>query len=280
MDARKIKIALLTALSFLLMVSSVYADGNVSVFAPDSEKCTKTGDWALGDQIGYANQTVLTSSNGTVSWKIGEGSGIFRLMYWVTIDEGAASDGKFTIDSEFTKTAQTIDFSDGKSGWRDMGFADCGNIGMTVSVSSESGGKIYAGALRAERLGDKFAPLVSFAKSNANHIIFGFNTKNAYVDGKAMQLRRLPKKADGEAYIFKQDLINTGYGTSISDECISSFEGDDYVNISKFAQISGKSIFVSEDGLILISDQKIDFNQNIDRLKLRNIYTALKFGNV
>ena len=89
----------------------------------------------------------------------------------------------------------------------------------------------------------------------------------------------MPKKADGDVYIFKQDLLNTGYGADITDECISSFEGDDYVNISKFAQISGKSIFVSEYGLVLISDQKIDFNQNIDRLKLRNIYTALKFGN-
>lgn len=273
------KITALIVLSLTLMISSVHAAVGVDVFTPDSEKCTKTGDWALGDQIGYANQTVLTSANGTVSWKIGEGSGIFRLMYWVTIDEGAASDGKFTIDSEFTKTAQTIDFSDGKSGWRDMGFADCGNIGMTVSIRSDSGGRVHAGALRAERLGGRFAPLVSFAKSNANHIIFGLNTKNAYVDGKAMQLKRLPKKADGEVYISKQDLINTGYGASVSDECITSFEGDDYVNISKFAQISGKSIFVSEDGLVLLSDQKIDFNQNIDRLKLRNIYTALKFGN-
>ena len=179
-------------------------------------------------------------------------------MYWVTIDENAAKDGKFTIDSEFTKTTQTIDFTEGKSGWRDMGFADCGNIGMTVSVHSDAGGKVYAGALKAERLSNKFAPLVSFSKSNVNHIVFGLNTKNAFVDGKS----------------------NTGYGTEIADECISSFEGEDYVNVSEFAELSGKNIFISEDGLILISDQKIDFNQNIDRLKLRNIYTVLKFGNV
>lgn len=277
---KNIKIALLTLLVLLIMNTAVFADDNIEYLDIDSEKCTETGDWTIGDQIGFDNRTVQSSLNGSVSWKIGEGSGIFRLMYWVSVDENAANDGKFTIDSEFTKATRVIDFSEGKSGWRDMGFADCGNIGMTVSISSGSGGRIYAGALKAERLSNKFAPLVSFAKSNANHIIFGLNTKNAYVDGRSTTLNRLPRKSDGEVYIFKSDLLNSGYGTEITDECILSFEGDEYVNVSKFADLSGKNIFISEDGLVLISDQKIDFNQNIDRLKLRNIYTVLKFGNV
>lgn len=277
---KNIKIALLALLILLIMSTAVFADNNIEYLDINSEKCTKTGDWGGGDQIGFDNRIAQYSSNGSVSWKIGEGSGIFRLMYWVTIDENAAKDGKFTIDSEFTKTTQTIDFTEGKSGWRDMGFADCGNIGMTVSVHSDAGGKVYAGALKAERLSNKFAPLVSFSKSNVNHIVFGLNTKNAFVDGRSKKFKRLPRKSDGKVYIFKKDLLNTGYGTEIADECISSFEGEDYVNVSEFAELSGKNIFISEDGLILISDQKIDFNQNIDRLKLRNIYTVLKFGNV
>lgn len=273
------KFFVITFASVMFMLTTAYADNNIEYFDNTSSKCTQTGVWNSDVQTGYNNCTSLSSNGGNISWKIGEGSGVFRLMYWVTIDENAASDAKFVIDSEFTKTSQSIDFSQGNSGWIDMGFADCGNIGMTVSIVSDSNSKIFAGALKVERLNGNFSPLVSFTKSNVDNFVFGLNTKNVYINGKAEKNSHLPIKKENEIYILKDDLINSGYTQSISDECISGIDNSEYVNVLKFAETAGKNIFISEDGLVVISQQKIDFNKNTDRLKLRNIYTVLKFGN-
>lgn len=274
-----IKWVLLIIVSASFMFSAAYADDTIEYIDSTSSKCTKSGVWNNDAQTGFGNRTVLSSNGGNISWKVGEGSGYFRVMYWVTIDETAASDAELTFDSEFTKISYPIDFTQGNSGWRDIGFANCGNIGMTITVKSNSNGKIFDGAIKLEQLNDKFIPLVNFSKTNSEHFIFGLNTKNAYIDSKSSKLSKLPIKKDERIYVSKDDLIDLGYGQGINDECKLSINDVEYVDVSKFAQTSGKNIFVYDNSLVIISNQKIGFNKNTDRLKLRNIYTVLKFGN-
>lgn len=230
----------------------------------------------------YTEQGQAYRLTGDSAWKIKQKKGTYRIWYWVSAAEDAASDVVVNINAEHVKKDVPVDFSKGNTGWREITFASCGAASdLLATIKPGSTGNTYFTAIRFQLLNDSmYSDLAKFTQSNPDHIILVGGSKTAYVDSARVYLKHSPVVKDGNFYVAVNDLHKlTGLPLPSFGEELKILNGDlEMVNFTAIQESLGRNHFSYNNKLGLYSESAISYNAAKDKKALRNIIHAVNFG--
>ena len=302
----KIKLSFLLLMIMLLSAVNAMAVTTV-ILDNNSSSCQRTGSWTNSNQFGYNMSDVLETNNGSVEWVDKTMQGVARVSLWVALDEEGTTDATIRLRTEHTIKEYSLSFTEGNSGWRDIGFAQVSGGGLFVTIESGKTGKTYASALKIEYLDSAYMSLDKLTSTHTEHIIFGTHASIGYKNLQKVDMMRIPE-VDGEnAYVSKEAVFRY-LGSYVKEEenkisitvgtneflgeigadsfimngqklqgCLATSDGEEtLINIAQIARNIGKEVFISKGGLVIISNQKVVLDEKIDKKEINNILSVLR----
>lgn len=302
----KLKLTFLMLMIMLLSGINAMAATTV-IFDNNSTSCQRTGNWTVSGQCGYNLADVLETQNGSVLWVDKTMQGMAKVSCWMVLDEEGATDAKIILRTEHTTKEYPLSFAEGNSGWRDIGFVQVSGGGLFVTLGSGKNGKTYASAIKVEYLDSTYMSLDKLTSTHIEHIILGTHSSIGYKNLQKVDMMRIPE-VDGEnAYVSKEAIFR--YLDSYVDEeenkiafktngkdfsseinsdsfmlngqktqgCLAIVdEGETLINIAQIARNIGKEVFISNSGLVIISNQKVVLDEKTDKKEINNILSVLR----
>ncbi len=258
-----------------MLASTVPALANV--YTPESDDgAVMTGGITPVQGLAGYNGAAASVINGAAEWRDTGFAGVYRLYYWMPVNENGAENADFVIESEFTKKTVNLNFADGNMGWREITFAQSGPVGISVVMNKPSVGNSYATAIHFERLGEGYIQLLSFMKASPDHIIISPDTDIAYSDEIRVKLSCRPVVDNGSVYVPWNDigkLINKTVRYTDFEKV--TLKGREMVNLSALYTGEGQS-FVYDNSLYMFSSAPMNLDADADKVKLKTILTIMR----
>ncbi len=290
----------LTALLIAAVVTiSQAAIVNAQIYTTSSSNAEISGGLTAAEGMTGYGGTAVQKLGGSINWTISGNPGVYRLWYWCPLSMSGAESSDFVIDSEFLKTTLSMNFAEGKGGWREITLVQSGMAGMTVTARKADKGETYASAIRFEKLDDDYIYLWNYVKTSPKHIILSPDSKCVYVNGLREKLTVRPVAEASSVYVACRDLNllldgavhytagkvtytdknGKAYTMSASDtnSALKTINGVEMINLSKIYNAQSKSELVYNNSLFILSDAPIGLNAKTDAKQLKTILTVLRF---
>ena len=174
-----------------------------TVYTTASPFYTEIGGWTAGT-AGYNGEIMResTKQDASARWDINLQGGIYKIYYWVGLQEGGDSNAELKIVASAETRRIPINFSKGESGWRYVGVSDPSDGKLNIFITPQSGGRILTSAVRVEAATEEERALSKLFDLAPTAIVLKTGAKTAYASGQGFLIPDVvPLLDDGKVMV-------------------------------------------------------------------------------